>query len=149
MSLAARLLAAADRVRAPRPVSAHCDVPCGVYDPEQARIEAESVHKIIGKYHESDDELFRARCIGIKEARADEAKHHIYVLWSDYFKPEHLEQYPDLHDVCWQAVKQCSAVKRSLDASESQKLLDLIDRIDEMWKGTGGPGSTRVAGRPG
>src|SRR6516164_8557889 len=63
---------------APRTVvRAHCDIPCGVYDPQQARIEAESCYKIIQKYNDSQDELFRTRCIAVKEERADLAKHHI------------------------------------------------------------------------
>src|SRR5688572_33260465 len=148
MTLVSRLLTMVDRVAPPREVHAHCDVPCGVYDPEQARIEAESCLRIITKYHDSDDEIFRARCVGIKEERADLAKHHIYVLWSDYFKPPHVEQFSDLHDVCWQAAKQCSAVKHSMDADAARKLLELIDRIDEMWKATGGLETTRVNGRP-
>jgi nickel superoxide dismutase len=148
MPIAARVLHLLDRVRPPALVDAHCDIPCGVYDPEQARIEAESVFKIIGKYHDSDDEHFKARCIGIKEERTELAKHHISVLWSDYFKPEHLEDYPDLHDVCWKALKQCSTVKRSLDAADAQTLLDMIDKIEEMWKGTGGLETTRKDGRP-
>jgi nickel superoxide dismutase len=148
MSIVARLIGAADRLRAPEAVHAHCDIPCGVYDPEQARIEAESAYKIIEKYHDSDDEHFRARCIIVKEERVGLAKHHISTLWSDYFKPEHLEQFPDLHDVCWKALKQCSTVKRSLDAADAQQLLDLIDQIEGMWKATGGLGSTRKDGRP-
>ena len=95
-------------LRPTRRVHAHCDVPCGIYDPEQARIEAESCDRIIEKYHASTDELFRPRCVVVKEARAEETKHHIDVLWHDYFKPEHLEQYPDLHDVCWKASKAAS-----------------------------------------
>jgi len=125
--------------------SAHCDVPCGVYDPAQARIEAESCYRIIEKYHASSDEVFRTRAIAVKEARADLTKHHIDVMWHDYFKPEHVAQYPDLHDVCWRASKQASAVKQGVDLEAAQKLLDLIDQIDEMWKGTGGPGKTRMA----
>jgi nickel superoxide dismutase len=84
----------------------------------------------------------------VKEARADEAKHHIDVLWHDYFKPEHLEQYPDLHDVCWKAAKAASKVKQSTDLEAARELLAAIDRIDEMWKGTGGPAATRLNGRP-
>jgi nickel superoxide dismutase len=139
--LRARLL----RALAPRTVArAHCDIPCGVYDPQQARIEAESCYKIIQKYNESSDELFRARCVHVKEERAELAKHHIDVMWHDYFKPEHLEKYPDLHDVCWKASKQASQVKRTVDIGEAQKLLDLIDRIDAMWRGTGGDKATRM-----
>ncbi len=125
-------------------VRAHCDLPCGVYDPEQARIEAESCYKIIQKYHDSDDQVFRGRCLHVKEERAELTKHHIDVMWHDYFKPEHLEKFSDLHDVCWKASKQASQVKRTVDLEEAQKLLDLIDRIDEMWRATGGPQQTRM-----
>jgi nickel superoxide dismutase len=130
---------------APRTIARpHCDIPCGVYDPQQARIEAESCYKIIQKYNDSSDELFRDRCIHVKEERAELAKHHIDVMWHDYFKPEHLEKFADLHDVCWKASKQASQVKRTVDINEAQKLLDLIDRIDEMWRATGGPQTTRM-----
>ena len=111
-----------------RHVHAHCDIPCGVYDPEQARIEAESCYRIIEKYHASDDEVFRQRCVAVKEARAEETKHHIDVLWHDYFKPEHLDKVPNLHDLFWQASKQVSKVKASTDLADAQKLLDLINR---------------------
>src|ERR1017187_4261162 len=78
-------------------VYAHCDLPCGVYDPAQARIEAESVLKIMQKYQDSKDEVFRTRAIIIKEERGELAKRHLWVLWTDYFKPEHLEKHPNLH----------------------------------------------------
>ena len=128
------------RVLEPRLTAhAHCDIPCGVYDPQQARIEAESCYKIIQKYAESTDDVFRARCLVVKEERAELTKHHIDVMWHDYFKPEHVEKFPDLHDVCWKASKQASQVKRTVDIAEAQKLLDLIDKIDKMWRETGGP----------
>src|SRR6187397_1860874 len=123
---------------------AHCDIPCGVYDPAQARIEAESCYKIIQKYNDSQDDLFRARSINVKQERAELTKHHIDVMWHDYFKPEHVEEFPDLHDVCWKASKQASQVKRTTDIAEAQKLLDLIDQIDMMWRETGGLSTTRM-----
>ena len=130
---------------APRTVvHAHCDIPCGVYDPQQARIEAESCYKIIQKYNDSKDELFRTRCIAVKEERAELTKHHIDVMWHDYFKPEHVTKFPDLHDICWKASKQASKVKQTVDLNEAQKLLDLIDQIDKMWRETGGPSTTRM-----
>jgi len=127
-----------------RRVSAHCDLPCGVYDPDQARIEAESCLRIVEKYAASDDPNFRARCIHIKEERADLVIGHLDDLWHDYFKPVHLEKYPDLHDTFWHATKQASTVKGSLDVEEARKLLTMIDRIGEMWNETGGPEKTRV-----
>lgn len=123
---------------------AHCDLPCGVYDPEQARIEAESCYRIVEKHAANEDPTFRTRAIAIKEARADLVKHHLDVLWHDYFKPEHLEAVPNLHDLFWQANKQVSRVKASVDLADAKKLLDLIDQVDAAWKATGGPGKTRV-----
>ena len=131
-----------------RIVSAHCDVPCGIYDPEQARIEAESCFRILEKYHASEDDLFRQRCVVVKEARAEEAKRHIDVLWHDYFKPEHVVTYPNLHDTCWQASKAASQVKQTTDVAAARRLLDLIDEIEGMWRGTGGLEKTRLNGRP-
>jgi nickel superoxide dismutase len=139
------MLSTLRRALAPRhTVHAHCDIPCGVYDPQQARIEAESCYKILQKYHDSNDQHFKARCIHVKEERAELTKHHIDVLWHDYFKPEHVEKFADLHEVCWKAAKQASQVKRSLELDDAQKLLDLIDRIDHMWRETGGPTTTRM-----
>jgi nickel superoxide dismutase len=138
------------RVLAPRTiVRAHCDLPCGVYDPEQARIEAESCFRIIEKYNASEDATFRARALDIKEQRADLVKHHLDVLWHDYFKPEHLATVPNLHQLFWDATKQASRVKASTNADDAKKLLEMIDQVDAAWKATGGPGKTRVAGRPG
>jgi nickel superoxide dismutase len=128
----------------PRTAYAHCDLPCGVYDPAQARIEAESCYKIVEKYHASKDEVFRDRAIGIKEENASKAKHHLDTLWHDYFKPEHLEKHPELHDLFWQAAKQCSTVKASVELADAQKLLDLIDKIDDIWRQTGGLEKSRV-----
>lgn len=118
-----------------KPVYAHCDLPCGVYDPAQARIEAESVLQIMKKYDGLGQED-KWRAVMIKEQRADLVKHHLWVLWTDYFKPEHLEKYPDLHDKFWKATKQAGTCKKTLDAAEAQKLLDMIDDIARIFKET-------------
>jgi nickel superoxide dismutase len=124
-----RLLATIDRLSPPRVVHAHCDLPCGVYDPAQARIEAESVKNTIDKFNDSKDDVFRTRATLIKEERADLVKHHLWVLWTDYFKPEHLEKYPQLHDLFWKATKTAGEAKKGNDAAVGQRLLDEIDEI--------------------
>ncbi len=115
---------------------AHCDLPCGVYDPAQARIEAESVMKIMEKYSSFHDEHDKMRAVIIKEQRSELVKHHLWVLWTDYFKPEHLEKFPDLHDLFWRATKQAGQTKKNTDPKEGQKLLDLIAEIDDIFKKT-------------
>jgi nickel superoxide dismutase len=128
-----RLLLAADRVAAPKGIAAHCDLPCGVYDPAQARIEAQSVKAIQEKFNASDDENFRIRATFIKEERADLVKHHLWVLWTDYFKPEHLEKYPQLHESFWKATKTAGEAKKTNDEAVGQRLLDEIDGIAEIF----------------
>jgi len=114
-------------------VSAHCDLPCGVYDPAQARIEAESVKAVQEKYQANDDADFRARAITIKEQRAELAKHHVSVLWSDYFKPPHFEKDPQLHTLVNDTLKALSAAKASNDPATGAKALELIAEIDRIF----------------
>ena len=121
-------------------VSAHCALPGGVYAPAQARIEAESVKGMQEKYAANDDPVFRARAIGIIEERASLVKHHLAVLWHDYFKAEHFEKYPDLHMLINTTIKQASGTgaKQKLDPAEGQKLLDGIDQIATIFWETKG-----------
>lgn len=120
-----------------KPVHAHCDLPCGVYDPAQARIEAESVLKIMRKYSEHEgDFVYQTRALFIKEQRAELVKHHLWVLWTDYFKPEHLEEFPDLHDKFWKATKQAGQAKHSTDIAVGEQLIEMIDEIAEIFKAT-------------
>jgi nickel superoxide dismutase len=122
------------RILAPRrTVHAHCDLPCGVYDPAQARIEAESVKACQEKFQGSDDAEFRARAVAIKEERANMVKEHLWVRWTDYFKPEHLEKHPNLHDLFWTATKEAGAAKKSNDPAQGQALLDAVDEVAKVF----------------
>ena len=127
------------RLLTPKRVAyAHCDLPCGVYDPAQARIEAESVLAIMKKYQENEDPVFRTRALIIKEQRAELVKHHLWVLWTDYFKPPHFEKYPQLHELFNQATKQAGAAggKGKVDPAEGEKLLEQIDEIAKIFAET-------------
>ena len=124
------------RMLTPRTVvSAHCDLPCGVYDPAQARIEAESVKAICEKYQANNDPEFRMRATLIKEQRADLVKHHLWVLWTDYFKPPHFEKYPQLHELFNEATKLAGAsgAKGSVDVAKAEELLVKIDEIAKIF----------------
>ena len=112
---------------------AHCDLFCGVYDPAQAMIEAKSVLNSVTKYHASDDDVFRARAIAIKEERAELVKHHLSVLWTDFFKPHHVEAFPNLHDLFWRTIKQAGDAKKSMDPAVSEKLIELIGEVSDIF----------------
>ncbi len=116
-------------------VYAHCDLPCGVYDPVQAEVEAKSVFAIMTKYAELS-ETDKTRALFIKEQRAELVKHHLWVLWTDYFKPEHLEKHPNLHELFWIATKAAGQTKKSVDPADGQKLLDAVTEISKVFAET-------------
>lgn len=123
---------------------AHCDGPCGVYDPSSARIAAEAVLSMSKKMldthvPEGDDAAWAAylntmsRFATIKEQQAEIAKHEIIVLWTDYFKPEHLEAFPELHETIWNAAKLCSETKQNVDVGAAERLLAAVEQIHTMF----------------
>jgi nickel superoxide dismutase len=116
-------------------VSAHCDLPCGVYDPAQAKIEAESVKAIITKMKDNTDPEFVARAVLIKEQRSELVKHHLWVLWTDYFKAPHFEKYPQLHTLFNEATKLAGAAgtKGTSDVAKADELLAKIDEIATIF----------------
>lgn len=124
---------------------AHCDGPCGVYDPSSARIAAEAVRSMTKKISaltppdNNDAAAWAAytntlsRYIAIKEEEAHTAKQQILVLWTDFFKPHHLEAYPDLHDKIWKATKLCSSCKVSVSNEHAAQLMDAIEEIHNIF----------------
>ena len=131
-------------------VHAHCDGPCGVYDPASARIAAEAVLSMTTKIMDldvpdsSDKAAYVAyhnkvnRYTAIKESQAHLAKEELLVLWTDYFKPHHLEAYPNLHNVFWKAAKLCSACKVEVSPTHALELMDAVKEIHEIFWATKG-----------
>ena len=127
---------------------AHCDGPCGVYDPASVRIAAEAAvsmtKKILALTPPADGDAAGmaaylntlGRYVTIKEQQAHLAKEELLVLWTDYFKPHHLDQYPNLHDTFWKAAKLCSAVKVEVSAQHAQELMDAVKEIHELFWAT-------------
>jgi len=124
-----------------KPVYAHCDVPCGIYETDTMTHAADTVKSMMVKYAELgevDDEdpesMNKAiRCVATKEQHAQKCKDQLYLLWSDYFKPEHLESFPDLHESFWNATKQCGKVKQTLNVEEADKLIKMVSDIAQMF----------------
>lgn len=123
---------------------AHCDGPCGVYDPASARIAAEAVLSMekklaaLGDAQDLASENTRSRFIAIKEQQAEIVKRELDILWHDYFKPEHLEKYPNLHDVFWKAAKLASKNKTESNPENGEALLAAIEEIHTIYWGSKG-----------
>lgn len=121
-------------------VQAHCDVPCGIYETDTMTHAANTCLKMTQKYlelHEdADRENQMVRIVMYKEEHATRCKEQLYMLWSDYFKPQHIEAYPDLHEKFWLAAKQCGAVKQSISVEPAQKLVDLVAEISQIFAQT-------------
>ena len=133
-----------------RSVQAHCDGPCGVYDPASARVSAEAVVSMTKKLLElqppsgNDPAAWAtynntfSRFVAIKEEQAQQTKNELLILWTDYFKPEHLATFPDLHDTFWKAAKLCSSCKVNINESHANELLNSVEKIHTMfWQSKG------------
>jgi nickel superoxide dismutase len=145
MSFTNTAFQAANRLFPARPALAHCDIPCGIYDPIAAKIAAQTVLKMVMRIEalqvpSEGDAAARAdhqnkivRYTATKEQHAEICKREIVILWGDYFRPEHLEKYPDLHTQVWNAVKLGGRNKQNVDRGAAQELVDAVDRIAQIF----------------
>ena len=130
-------------------VEAHCDIPCGIYDPISAKIAAQTVLKMVMRIEameppspsSSADERRTAfntanRYVTVKEEHAQLVKKELDILWHDYFRPDHLEKYPDLHTSFWEATKLASKNKQSVDMDAAKQLVSAVDKIAETFWAT-------------
>lgn len=135
-----------DRALRIEPVYAHCDVPCGIYDPHAAAISAKTVHTMNQKVSNlpmpaagasAQEQLEHRntviRMIQTKESHAQICKQELLILWTDYFKPENAGPFPDLHETFWKAAKLCSYNKQHVDLAKSQELMDTVAKISDMF----------------
>jgi len=120
---------------------AHCDVPCGIYDPKPAQIAASTVLKMVQLIQDlpmqnltiNDRNKF-VRCVLTKEEHARKCKEELLILWTDYFKPEHLAVFPKLHDTFWKAAKLCSKNKQEVNIESAQELVKAVDEISQIFQ---------------
>ncbi|MDO8573961.1 MAG: superoxide dismutase, Ni [Candidatus Daviesbacteria bacterium] len=121
---------------------AHCDIPCGIYDPKPAQIAAATVLKMVQKLKELPEncELItvnsQVRMVMVKEEHAELCKREVLILWTDYFKEEHLEKFPNLHDLVWKTTKLCSENKRMVDEAKAEELIEAVDKIADIFEQT-------------
>lgn len=134
------ILRLVDKIFPPQIAYAHCDVPCGIYDPRPAQIAAETVVKMVEKIEGlpkenptvNDRNLF-VRAVWAKEEHARKCKEELLILWTDFFKPEHLESFPNLHETFWKAAKLCSRNKQEVSMDLALELKKAVDEISEIF----------------
>lgn len=122
------------------PVYAHCDIPCGIYDPRQAQLAAKTVLTMVQKINQlptedasvTDRNNF-VRMVKVKEEHAELCKREVLILWTDYFKAEHLEKFPGLHELVWKTTKLCSDNKRAVDEQKAQELVKAVDQFADIF----------------
>ncbi|MBI2019476.1 superoxide dismutase, Ni [Candidatus Daviesbacteria bacterium] len=132
-----------------KPVFAHCDIPCGIYDPHTAQLAAKTVLKMVQKINELDSSPAKpdqndnltdrnnfVRMVMVKEEHAELCKKEVLILWTDYFKDEHLKKFPNLHDLIWKTTKLCSDNKRMIDEAKAQELIEAVDVIADIFEQT-------------
>lgn len=121
---------------------AHCDIPCGIYETDTMMHSAETCRRMIQRIEELGelDSIEKhntfVRSVMNKEKHAQKVKRELYILWSDYFKPEHVEKYPDLHDQLWKATKQASTVKQTVSMEEAEKLIAMVHDVAHLFADT-------------
>ncbi len=146
-NIIANLLRKSEFILKPKIAYAHCDVPCGIYETDTMTHAAETVYKMVEKIlelkHPGDDnqkhlefENTVVRMVHTKEEWAQRCKQEILILWTDYFKDEHLAKFPDLHTKIWRATKLCSQVKRSVDLDIAQQLKNAVGDIAKIFAAT-------------
>ncbi len=146
-----RAFRALDRVFPARVAQAHCDIPCGIYDPVTAKIGAQTVLKMVMRIQaaggaspsasQAEREDYNNKVIRytkVKEEHAEIVKNELKTLWADYFKPEHVQKYPDLHERFWKAEKLAGQNKQSVNLDAAKQLVAAVDDIAKIFWATKG-----------
>jgi len=134
--------------------SAHCDIPCGIYDPIISQIAALTVVRMMDLMNDlqqkglsaQDKEFFNsmARYVLIKEEHAEKAKAEIRVMWGDYIKPQHIEKYPDLHGLVHKIMGLGSKCRQTADRETGVQLVEALNQFAQIFWETKGVATKRA-----
>ena len=145
-----------DHIKPSRIAFAHCDIPCGIYDPHLAQLAAHTVIRMVMLINdlpklttdltpEQRQEILHKlnRYIATKEEHSEVCKREVRILWGDYFKPEHLQKYPQLHELVWKAMKSGSKARQEVNMQAAEELLETVNKIAEIFWETKNMGTAR------
>ncbi len=143
MSILFKIFKILDKVKPAKIAYAHCDIPCGIYNSFPSMMAAQTVLKMVQKIKElptdgTPEQMLQARnsfvrMVQIKEEHAQLCKKEILILWTDYFKPEHLKMFPELHEKVWKTCKLCSKNKQEINEESAKQLIEAVHEIGHMW----------------
>ncbi len=122
-------------------VSAHCDVPCGIYDPMVAQIAALTVIREVDQLLELNskaeqslnDHANFSRIVAVKEEHCNKVKEEIRIIWGDFIKQPQLDAYPQLHTLVHEIMLAGSAAKQHVDREAAVKLLNKVNEFAEIF----------------
>ena len=136
---------------------AHCDIPCGIYDPHHAQMATHTVIRMVDLINElptltvelkpeQRQEILHKldRYIAVKEQHAEICKHEVRIIWGDYFKPEHVQKFPELHELVWKIMKLASKARQEVNLQASEELLEAANKFAEIFWKTKGKETVRV-----
>lgn len=126
--------------------SAHCDVPCGVYDPISAQIGALTVIRMVDQLNELQElgldnianQAKFGRVVAEKERSSAIVKEEVRIIWGDYIKAPQLEKFPQLHELVHNIMMQASKCKQTIDKDAALQLLALVNEFAEIFWATKG-----------
>lgn len=150
-----KILRILDRLFKPSVAYAHCDIPCGIYDPHEAQMAAHTVLRMTNMLNElelaseevEDRKKFVhqvSRLQKVKEEHAELIKHQVRIIWGDYIKPEHLEKHKDIHDLVFNIMKQASKIRQNVDLKAAEELLTMVQKFAEIFWETKGRETKKV-----
>lgn len=135
-----KILDVLDKLKPAEIAYAHCDIPCGIYDPHLAQLAAHTVIRMTALINEAprDDAHKITRLTAVKEEHAELCKKELRILWGDYFKHEHVEKYPELHELVWVAMKLASQSRQEVNMKAAEDLLETVNKIASIFWQTKG-----------
>lgn len=127
-----------------QPVYAHCDIPCGIYDVHEVQLAVHTVIRMVQMLEdlEGGDQIpFEerrkvimqiSRMTTVKEEHARRVESELVTLWADYFKEEHLKDYPELHELIWKTLKLTGKVRQEINMEAAKELLENVQKVAEI-----------------
>ena len=143
-----RAFALLNRILPATEASAHCDIPCGIYDPHLMQLSALTcvrMNQLVtdlappASMEKADRDKYMhalVRYTQVKEEHAEIVKRETRIIRGDFFKPDNSP--PNIGELTDGIMKTASKVRQNLDMEAANELLNLTQQFaDAFWKAKG------------